>query len=202
LAFGLSFSLAISLLYTGITLLAHKQGLGPVDYVRSQLNLELERVMLIPDHPFQKWVEEMGKTELIRKVMTELPSLAMISIIICYWFNLLLAFRTLPGFLSRAFWGAYRNPEWLVWPTLLSAGLYIYGEHAPYYIGMNSLKVLLVFYGFQGLSIVTFFLNRRQIFGFFRALIYGVLIFIASPFAFALGFFDLWFDFRRKFGQS
>ena len=201
-AFALSFSLALFSLCAGIMILAHGLGIGVIEYIRSELNLGIEHLLAIPEHPIKKWVEEQGKTELIRNLMIELPSGVMIAMIICYWFNLLLAFRTLPGFLSRAFWGAYRNPEWLVWPTLLSAGLYIYGDHALYYIGMNGLKVLLVFYGFQGLSIVTFFLNRRQILGLMRAVIYGFLIFLASPFAFALGFFDLWFDFRRKFGQS
>jgi len=201
-AFFLSFSLALLLLFAGVAIVAHGQGLGVTDYLRAQLTFEIDHLLAIPEHPFQKWVEENGKSSLIHNLMTELPSGLMIALIICYWFNLLLAFRTLPGFLSRAFWGSYRNPEWLVWPTLLSAGLYAFTEHAPYYIGMNGLKVLLMFYGFQGLSIVTFFLNRRQIFGFFRALIYGFLIFLASPFTFALGFFDLWFDFRRKFGQS
>jgi hypothetical protein len=67
---------------------------------------------------------------------------------------------------------------------------------------MNGMKIFLLFYGFQGLSIVTYVLNQKQIYGLMRPLIYGLIIFIASPFAFALGFFDQWFDFRRKFGQS
>jgi hypothetical protein len=201
-AFAFSFTLAVLFLFAGIAILAHGQGVGIVDYVRSELNLGVDKLMSIPEHPIKKWVQEQGKTELIRNLMLELPSGTLIAIILCYWFNLLLAFRTLPGFLSRAFWGSYRNPEWLVWPTLLCGALYIFEEHALYYVGMNGLKVLLMFYGFQGLSIVTYFLNRRQIFGLIRAVIYGFLIFLASPFAFALGFFDQWFDFRRKFGQS
>ena len=201
-AFFLSFAIAILTLITAMFALSHHQHMNVVEYARSEINTGIDRLLLIPEHPIKKWVEEQGRTELIHSLMTELPSGIMIALILSYWFNLLLAFRTVPGFLSRAFWGSFRNPEWLVWPTIFSAGLYIYGEHALYYIGMNGLKVLLLFYGFQGLSIVTYFLNRRQIFGLIRAVIYGLLIFVLSPFAFALGFFDLWFDFRRKFGQS
>ncbi len=201
-AFLISYSLAIFSLLAGIVLLAKAQHMEIVEYVRSEINLGMDRLLLIPDHPIKKWIEEQGRTELIRNLLIELPSGIMIAIIVCYWFNLLLAFRTLPGFLSRAFWGSYRTPEWLVWPTLSCGILYLYEEHTLYYIGMNGLKVFLVFYGFQGLSIVTHFLNHRQIFGLIRAVIYGLLIFVLSPFAFALGFFDLWFDFRRKFGQS
>ena len=201
-AFLLSYSIAILFLVTGVAFLAHTQHLGIVDYLKSEINLGIDHLMAVPDHPVKKWIEEQGRTELVHQLMTELPSGIMIAVIICYWFNLLLVFRVVPGFLSRAFWGSYRTPEWLVWPTVLCGALYLVSDHAFYYLGMNGLKVLLVFYGFQGLSIVTNFLNRRQIFGLIRVVIYGLLIFVLSPFAFALGFFDLWFDFRRKFGQS
>jgi hypothetical protein len=202
IAFFFSYLLAVLLLVAGALILAHEQHTSVVEYLRTEINFGIDRLLAIPDHPIKKWIAEQGRTELVHNLMTELPSGILIALILCYWFNLLLVFRTLPGFLSRAFWGSYRNPEWLVWPTLACAGLYIYAEHVPFYIGMNGLKVLLVFYGFQGLSIVTHFLNRRQIYGLIRAVIYIFLVLAAAPLAFALGFFDLWFDFRRKFGQS
>jgi len=202
LAFFLSFSFAISSLSFGYIVLAHSKGSEVVEYVKSQLSVEIDHLTTIPEHPIKTWVAEQGKTEVIHEVMAEIPSVVMIALILCYWFNLLLTFRVLPGFLSHGFWGAYRNPEWLVWPTIVCAILYAFGDHALYYVGMNGLKVLLVFYGFQGLSIVAFFLNRKQVFGIIRAVIFGLLVFLASPFALALGFFDQWFDFRRKFGQS
>ena len=202
LAFFISYSIGILSLVAGMTLLARGQHMDIFQYTHSEISLGIDRLLAIPDHPIKKWIEEQGRSELIHNLMVELPSGILIAFIICYWFNLLLAFRTLPGFLSRAFWASYKNPEWLVWPTLICGALYIFDDHALYYIGMNGLKVLLVFYGFQGLSIVTHILNHRQIFGLIRAVIYGLLIFIATPFAFGLGFFDLWFDFRRKFGQS
>lgn len=201
-AFLISYALAIIFLVAGLAIAADSQKLGLVEYIRNEINLGIDRLLAIPEHPIKKWIDEQGRTNLIQNLMLELPSGTLIAIIICYWFNLLLAFQTLPGFLSRAFWGSYKNPEWLVWPTILSGFLYAYEEHALYYIGMNGLKVLLVFYGFQGLSIVTNFLNRRQIFGLIRAVIYGLLIFVLSPLVVTLGFFDQWFDFRRKFGQS
>ncbi len=201
-AFFASFLLCILLLLAGIYQIAHQNHLNLVDYTRALITDHVDQLLAIQDHPIKKWVEEQGRSDLIHNLMVELPSGILIAIILCYWFNLLLAFRTIPGFLSRAFWGSYRNPEWLIWPTLISGFLYAYYDQALYYVGMNTLKVLLVFYGFQGLSIVTYVLNQKQIYGLIRPLIYGLIIFVASPLAFALGFFDLWFDFRRKFGQS
>jgi hypothetical protein len=201
-AFFYSFIFSVVALLFTLQLFAQKSNLGMIEFVRTEISKGVDHLNTIPDHPIKKWTEEQGRSELVRNLMNELPSGVLIGIILCYWFNLLLAFRTIPGFLSNAFWGSYRNPEWLVWPTILCGFLYVYAEHALYYIGMNGLKVLLVFYGFQGLSIVTHFFNRKKIYGLIRPIVYGVIIFIASPFAFALGFFDLWFDFRRKFGQS
>ncbi len=201
-AFFYSFIICVATLLITLQVFAQKSQLGLVEFTRNEISKGVDHLLTIPEHPIKKWVEEQGRSELIRSLMTELPSGVLIGIILCYWFNLLLAFRTIPGFLSNAFWGSYRNPEWLVWPTILCGFLYIYSEHALYYIGMNGLKVLLVFYGFQGLSIVAYFFNRKKIYGLIRPIVYGVIIFMASPFAFALGFFDLWFDFRRKFGQS
>ncbi len=201
-AFALSYGLAILFLWAGVAILAQGRSQGVIDFVHSELSQGIDRMMAIPQHPIQEWVKEQGKTELLHNIMLELPSGILIAIILCYWFNLLLVFRTLPGFLSRAFWGNYRTPAWLVWPTLLCAALYIYSEQALYYIGLNGLKVLLVFYGLQGLSVITNFLNRRQIFGLIRAVIFALLVFLAAPLLFAVGFFDQWFDFRRKFGQS
>lgn len=201
-AFLASFILSIAILIAGIHFVAHQNHLNLVEYTRAVVSGNVDQLLTIKDHPIKKWVEEQGRSDLIRNLMLELPSGILIAIILCYWFNLLLAFRTIPGFLSRAFWGSYRNPDWLTWPTLITGFLYAYSDHALYYIGMNGMKVLLLFYGFQGLSIVTYVLNQKQIYGLMRPLIYGLIIFIASPFAFALGFFDQWFDFRRKFGQS
>ncbi len=201
-AFALSYLISISLLFAGGWYFAQTKGTNLIDLTRTQVSTSVDQLLTVQDHPIKKWIEQQGRSELIHNVMVELPSGIMIALIICYWFNLLLAFRVIPGFLSRAFWGSYRNPEWLVWPALICGFLYIYSEHALYYIGMNGIKVLMLVYGFQGLSIVTYMLNQKQIYGLLRPIIYGLIIFIATPFASALGFFDLWFDFRRKFGQS
>jgi hypothetical protein len=44
-------------------------------------------------------------------------------------------------------------------------------------------------------------MTRNGIGGLGRILIFSVALFLALPLVLALGFFDLWFDFRKKFGQ-
>jgi uncharacterized protein YybS (DUF2232 family) len=161
----------------------------------------MDHLIHLPNSPVKKLVEDQGRDGLFRQLMTELPSGLLIALLLSLWVNLLFASQILPGFLSKSFWTRFRNPEWLIWPTLASAALFAFGEHAPYFIGLNLFKVLMVFYGLQGLSILAFLMSRHGIEGLGRILIFSVALFLALPLLLALGFFDLWFDFRKKFGQ-
>jgi hypothetical protein len=190
------------LMFTGaLAFRAHEIGLGVIEFLRSEISIGMDHLIHLPNSPVKKLVEEQGRDGLFRQLMTELPSGVLIALLLSLWINLLFASQMVRGFLSKSFWSRFKNPEWLVWPTLASAALYAFGEHAPYYIGLNLFKLLMVFYAFQGLSILGFLMNRHEIAGLGRILIFSVALFLALPLVLALGFFDLWFDFRRKFGQ-
>ncbi|MBS1959377.1 MAG: DUF2232 domain-containing protein [Bdellovibrionales bacterium] len=201
-SFGLSFLFLVGLMVAGVYFQAHHVQQGMLDYVRAQVSIRMDQLLSFPDSPFKQFVEEQGKDELLRKVMTEVPATILALIVFCLWLNLLFASQLVKGFLSKTFWASYRNPEWLVFPTLICGGLYVFTDHAPYYIGLNGLKVFMVFYAMQGLSIISHLLNRYKILGIGRIIVFSVAILIAPPFVLALGFFDLWFDFRKKFGHS
>ena len=64
---------------------------------------------------------------------------------------------------------------------------------------MNLLVVLLPVYFLQGLAVVSFFLQRREVSPLMRALSYMIL-FALNPFQLivaGIGVFDLWIDFRK-----
>lgn len=187
---------------TVIVMLGRQAGFGPIEYVRSEIALGMDHLIQMPDSPVKKIVEEEGRDGVYRQILRELPSGILIGLLLAFWLNLLFASQIVRGFLSRTFWSQYRNPEWLVWPTLGSGALFAFAAHAPYFIGLNLFKLLLVFYAFQGLSVIGHFLNRGGVEGFFRSAIFALGLFLAMPVVISLGFFDLWFDFRRKFGQS
>ncbi len=190
------------LMFVGaLQLRAHEIGLGVVDYLRSEISIGMDHLIHLPNSPVKKLVDEQGRDGLFRQLMTELPSGLLIALLLSLWVNLLFASQIVPAFLSKSFWNKFKNPEWLVWPTLGSAALYAFGEHAPYYFGLNLFKLLMVFYAFQGVSILGFLMTRNGIAGLGRILIFSVALFLALPLVLALGFFDLWFDFRKKFGQ-
>jgi hypothetical protein len=202
LSFGLSFLIFISLILGSLLTYTSRLNVNPVDFVRSEISEGITQLAAIPDSPVKKILEEQGQEGVFKQIVTELPSGLLITLVLAFWVNLLFASQLMSGFLSKSFWASYRNPEWMIWPTIACAGLFAFADHAPYFIGLNGFKLLLVFYGFQGLSILSHLLNRYKILGLGRAIIFSLAIFVMMPVVISLGFFDLWFDFRRKFGQT
>jgi uncharacterized protein YybS (DUF2232 family) len=196
-----SYLFLVAVLLSGFAVLGHQAGMGPAEYVRAQISLLIDEQLLNPNSPVKELIADQGKEGLYRKLMTELPSGILITLLLSLWMNLLFASQFLKAFLSNTFWSQYRNPPVLVWPTLACGFLYAFSEHAPYLIGLNGFKLAMVLYALQGLSILVYLLNRKQVYGFLRLLILGLSVTAATPVIISLGFFDLWFDFRRKFGQ-
>jgi uncharacterized protein YybS (DUF2232 family) len=66
-------------------------------------------------------------------------------------------------------------------------------------LGINGLIVMMMVYFFQGIAVVSFYFEKKQFPKILRILLYG-LIAIQQPLLLvvvALGFFDIWIDFRR-----
>ncbi|MBU6152665.1 MAG: YybS family protein [Bdellovibrionales bacterium] len=198
---AVSYLFLVHVVVGALVVLGRNAGQGPIEYVRSEVFQIMDQLILNPQGAVKELVESEGRDGLYRKIMTELPSGILISLLLSFWVNLLFASQLVRGFLSKTFWSRYRNPEWLVWPTIASAALFAFTEKAPYLIGLNGFKLFMVLYGLQGLSILSHFLNRAGIQGFFRTAIYAIALFAGSPVVVSAGFFDLWFDFRKKFGQ-
>ena len=215
LSFLVTFLYLITLIFVGYFFYAHQAKMGLVEFTHFQLSQGLDFFSNPPKDPsntelFRQMstsianaTKEIGSKELLLKeAMTILPSRIMITLFLNIWINLVFASRLVKGVIPDAFWSSVRLPELLVWPTLICGALSIWSDHALYYIALNGLTLLLVIYAFQGMSILSFFMNHYKIFGFGRGLLFFFVIFIATPFVLSLGFFDLWFDFRKKFGQS
>ncbi len=204
LSLVLSYIYLVAILVASLAAFAHDAKMGVVDYVHSEVSLGLDRLLAMKDgvEPFKKMIEEEGRDTVFKQFMLELPSGILMTLLISFWLNLLFASKMLQGFLSKDFWSKFKTPEWLIWPTLAFGALYAFAENAPYYIGLNGFKVLMMAYLLQGISILSFILNHYKIQGFARFLIYALSVTLSWPLLLGVGFFDLWFDFRSKFGQS
>ncbi len=92
----------------------------------------------------------------------------------------------------------WRSPDWLVWPVIC-CGFALLISSSVRIIALNGLIVLGTIYFLQGLSILGFFSEKLSVPQWIRIL--GIVLILVqqylSLFAAVLGFFDVWFDFRK-----
>jgi len=89
--------------------------------------------------------------------------------------------------------------EYLVWPLIAAGFAVAFGGGPTRLIGLNLLVVFLPIYFLQGLAVVTYFFQKKQVSPMLRALGY-TLIALLNPMPMivtAIGVFDMWADFRK-----
>jgi len=97
----------------------------------------------------------------------------------------------------------WRAPEKLVW-GLIGCGAMLLMPHVTLrLVATNVLLPILVVYFFQGIGIVSFFLENKTAPRWIRILIYITVFFqqVAMILVILLGIFDLWIDFRKLASQ-
>ncbi len=97
---------------------------------------------------------------------------------------------------------AWKLNDYVIWPALVLWGIVLFAEGKTYVIALNGLKILLAFFAIQGVAVLSSLFDRFRLFGFFRSLVFLLVIFFMMPLLLSVGFFDQWFDFRAKFRQS
>lgn len=132
-----------------------------------------------------------------------LPGIALSSALFASWLNVLATVRYIRVHqLTPPFWGEWTRwqaPEHLVWGVIAS-GFALMVPFGPFKIvGLNVLMVLATVYLFQGMAIIAFYMERKKVPRFLRAVIYGFILLqmVATAAAILVGLFDMWFDFRR-----
>lgn len=132
-----------------------------------------------------------------------MPALVIDSTLMVTWISLLAARRVcqrrgLPfpdyGALNR-----WKAPELMVWGVIGSGVLLLVPTLAAKMVGLNGLAVFMVIYFFQGMAVVAFFFQKKQIPRLARMVLYGLiavqqLVMLA---VIGVGFFDTWFNFRK-----
>jgi len=132
-----------------------------------------------------------------------MPALVIDSTLMVTWISLLAARgvcqrRGLPfpdyGALNR-----WKAPELMVWGVIGSGVLLLVPTLSAKMVGLNGLVVFMVIYFFQGMAVVAFFFQKKQIPRLARMVLYGLiavqqLVMLA---VIGVGFFDTWFNFRK-----
>jgi uncharacterized protein YybS (DUF2232 family) len=132
-----------------------------------------------------------------------LPALTIMSALFVCWLNIIAAKpvfngRTLPypDFGRLNLW---RAPEQIIW-FLIGPGLaLLVPSQGIKLIGINALLIVLTIYFFQGMAIVAFFFDKKQMPRFFRIMLYALIALqqVLLLVVIGLGVFDLWLDFRK-----
>jgi uncharacterized protein YybS (DUF2232 family) len=166
-----------------------------------QLALELYKDLEASDQRIDMVAQSM---EGILYVMLRiLPAIAIVSTLLVVWSNLVVARRLLrsrqlhcPDFGTLNEWKA---PEPFVWVAIASGILLLVPHNGLKLLGVNGLIVMMTVYFFQGIAIVSFYFEKKQFPRLLRGILYGLIAIqqLVLLLVIALGFFDMWIDFRR-----
>ena len=93
----------------------------------------------------------------------------------------------------------WKAPEQLVWLAIGFGIMMLVPEKSLKILGLNGIIILVVIYFFQGIAIVSFFFNKKDIPKLLRVILYGFIgmQFFLILLIVAAGFFDIWLDFRK-----
>lgn len=173
------------------------------DYVAESANLAL--AMYKEMEVSQESVEALAQSidGLVYVMLRIIPATAVAGTLFVIWSNLLLARFFLgtrklffPDFGRLNHW---RAPEPLVWAAIASGILLVLDQPWLRMLGINGLIVMMMIYFFQGIAIVSFYFKKKQFPRALRVILYGLialqqlLLLVVA----AVGFFDMWIDFRR-----
>ena len=166
-----------------------------------EITLALYKQMGIPLETIHQVENSLDRIQyaLVRLV----PSLVLVSTLFVSWTSLLFARPIFRGFaLPYPDFGVLRTwstPEKFVWSAIGCGVALMVPATGIRLIGLNGLLIFMTIYFLHGIAIVAFFLDKKKFPRMARTFIY-TLIAIQHVFALiviALGFFDLWVDFRK-----
>jgi len=136
------------------------------------------------------------------------PALVVITAALVVWANFLLGKRILgrtgiiwPQLTTLATWKA---PEFIIWIFIISGGFFFIQNKDITFYSSNIFLVTCFIYLLQGLAIVSFFFQSKNVPFFLRYLFYFFIVaqqFLVIPIV-AIGLFDIWVDFRKYFQKD
>ncbi|CAN2042042.1 YybS family protein [Candidatus Magnetomoraceae bacterium gMMP-15] len=133
-----------------------------------------------------------------------LPALFISYILLVVWFNLIMACRILqvkklycPDFGALNKW---QTPDSLVWAVIAFGLCLLLPVKNLVIFGLNGIIVFTIIYFFQGIAIISFYFEQKQLSGIHKVCFYSLIVFmwqILIPMLAVLGLFDVWGDFRK-----
>jgi hypothetical protein len=145
------------------------------------------------------------------EIIKEAPSYFFMGTFLVIWVNLFLLLRS--NKIVKNVFTPYTElallrlkvPEHFIWVVIGAFVMYLWGESlGELYpvLGMNILKVMGIFYFFQGFGIYLSFLDYVKMTGILRTILVMLTIFTAAQVLAFIGLFDMFVNFRRFFKKN
>lgn len=136
------------------------------------------------------------------------PATVIIASAFIIWVNFLLGKKLLiPRGLIRPrliFLAGWKAPDSMIWIFILSGVLSLMPHKSLNFIGINIFLAVCFVYLLQGLAIVSFLFQSKNVPLFFRTIFYFLIAvqqILVIPIG-AIGLFNTWFDFRKFFQKD
>lgn len=162
----------------------------------SQSSSEIVEVKALLSNP-EKMAEE---------ILFKAPGFIAMGVFIILWANVFMLLKLKRTVLGRrdayTDWDLvqYKNPDQLIWGVLICLGLMLLGDQLgpiAEEAGLTGLKILGVFYFFQGFGLYISFLNFMGLGGFLRAVLIIATVITANEVLAIFGLFDMFVNFRK-----
>jgi uncharacterized protein YybS (DUF2232 family) len=173
------------------------------DYILKNIELSFELYKRMGIIPADVELEPEALKKIHFYFIRILPALVIASTLFLIWATLLLARPILvsrhlnyPEFGPLKLWKA---PEYLVWFVIASGLMFFIPSVSFKLLGTNGLLILMMIYFFQGIAIVAFFFDKKQMPRFLRIVLYSLIAVqqLLLIVVICLGFFDVWLNFRK-----
>ena len=177
-------------------------------HITEAVELNIKLYNQLPLSPEEMNAIKDSKPYVIQIFTRIFPALCVIAVLFTTWSNALMGNKllykqgaALPRLSALSQW---RAPNWLVWIFIAAGGLCFIPETTVRFCGINIFLMASFIYFLQGLAIVSFFFQNRNVSLFFRWVFY-FLIAIQQMLMIAIalvGFCDIWIDFRKHIRKT
>ncbi|MFP4476249.1 MAG: DUF2232 domain-containing protein, partial [Desulfatibacillaceae bacterium] len=144
-----------------------------------------------------------ARDDLVHITARLVPALVVATTLVVAWANLLTAMPILrlrqlpaPGFVRLNTWSP---PERLVWVAIVGLAFLLMPGMGLRIVGANVVVVLFPVYFFAGMAVMSYYMEKKAVPKGLRTLVYMLVMVqqILLVVVVAVGFFDLWADFRK-----
>jgi uncharacterized protein YybS (DUF2232 family) len=173
------------------------------EYVRKNIELTIELYKSMGITPADVDIDPNSLEKIHFFFVRIVPALVIASTLFLIWATLILSKPILvsrnlnyPGFGPLNLWKA---PEYFVWVVIGCGLMLLIPKISLKLLGTNGLLILMTIYFFQGIAIVAFFFDKKQLPRFFRIVLYSLIAVqqLLLLIVIGLGFFDVWLNFRK-----